>query len=158
MLAYGLPILAIVILAMIALIVLDVGPFSGDALTSEEFIAQADQICADAQQEYEQAQAVPPRTTEEAADLTRRLLDISIQERDAIRELKPPSELEEPLELYLQAREEAFQYLRDATAAARDGDDAGYAEADKKLEAGAAGRSRLARALGLEVCSQSASQ
>jgi hypothetical protein len=157
-LVYGVPILAIAILAMIVLLILDIGPFADDELTRTEFIAQTDQICTQAQEKYVEAQEVPPRTTEEAADLTQRLLDISIQERDAIRELTPPEELKEPLERYLQAREKAFQFLRDATAAARDGDDAGYAEADKSLEEGAAERRRLARAVGLEVCSQSAAQ
>ena len=97
---------------------------------------------------------MPPGTTEEAADRMQRLLDISQQEQEAIRELTPPDELEEPLEAYLEAREEAFQHLRDAETSIRDGDERGYAKADQELEEGEGERARLAAAVGFEVCSR----
>ncbi len=153
-LTYGVPILVIAILLVIAAIVLDLGPFSDDALSEEELIAQGDQICADARDLYDEAQQTPPGTTQEAADRMQRLLDISQQEQDALRELAAPDELEEPLEAYLEAREEAFQHLRDAETSIRDGDERGYAQADQELEEGEGERARLAAAVGFEVCSR----
>ena len=86
---------ALVLGVLVALaILLDLGPFADEALSEAEFVAQADEICAQAHADYEDAQGSPPRTANEAAGLTQKLIDVSDEELDRVSDLSAPASLQ----------------------------------------------------------------
>ncbi len=154
LLLYGLPALAVLALLVIILAVLDTGPLAGDSLTESEFLAQGDQICLEAREEFAQRQQELPQTAKEAADLAESLLGISRQELEAIEELGAPDQLEGALDEYLAAREAGIALLREGMEAARDDDVRGYTQAQIELSEGQAERAELAEAVGFSECSR----
>lgn len=154
LLLYGLPALAVLALLVIILAVLDIGPLADDSLTESEFLAQGDQICLEAREEFAQRQQELPQTAKEAADLAESLLGISRQELEAIEELGAPDQLEGALDEYLAAREAGIALLREGMEAARDDDVRGYTQAQIELSEGQAERAELAEAVGFSECSR----
>jgi hypothetical protein len=128
-------------------------PFGGE-LTRAELVAQGDEICAQARNDFEAFQERPPRTAREAADLTRRLVDVAEDELDAIDDLNRPADLDSEIERYLAAREEGIELLRDGAAAAEAGEQRRYEAAQAELDAGQRFRRRLAREIGFRECSR----
>ena len=97
--------LALAIAALLGVLVglaalLDIGPFADEELTAEQFIAQGDEICREAHDEFLDLQDSPPRTPSDAAELTGGLIEVAEEERDAIRELNAPESLAEDLDAY----------------------------------------------------------
>ena len=92
-----------VLLALVAL--LDLGPCAEEELTEEEFIAQGDEVCAQAHEEFLALQDRAPLTPSDAAELTEGLIEVAEEERDAIANLNEPESLREPVERYLEARD-----------------------------------------------------
>lgn len=127
---------------------------SDDELSRAEFIAQADEICAEAGDAFEELQAQPPRTAREAADLTERLVDIAEDALDEIDRLNRPGELDAEVDRYLAAREEGIESLREGFEAAEMGESRRYGAAQEQLAAGQRSRHRLAREIGLRECSR----
>jgi hypothetical protein len=131
------------------------GPFGGDdELTKEELIAQGDEICKQGREQYQELQQNPPKTASEAAELTRRLIEITEGEIAELRDLNAPPESQEALDDYLAAREAGLEVLRDGLAAAEDQDAQAYAEAQAKIAEGQVHRSRLAEQVGFTECSR----
>ncbi len=154
LLLYGLPTLAVLALVVIILLVLDTGPFANDSLSESEFLAQGDQICLEAREEFAQRQQELPQTAKEAADLAESLLGISRQELEAIEELGAPDQLQSALDEYLTAREAGIALLRVGMEAARNDNVRGYTKAQIELASGQGERSELAEAVGFSECSR----
>jgi hypothetical protein len=153
------PILAIcallgVLVAIAAL--LDVGPFADDELTVEEFIAQGDEICRQAHDEFLDLQdGVVPRTPSDAAELTGALIDVAEEERDAIADLLEPEPLSGQVERYLEARDRGIEILKDGRAAAENADPSEYERLQAELAATQIDpRFEIAGEIGFEECSK----
>jgi hypothetical protein len=129
----------------------------GGTLTKAEFVARGNEICRQAHEEFSQVQENPPKTPAGAAELQRRLIEISEKELSAIRDLDAPSEARPGLDRYLRAREQGIALLKRGLEAAREEDERGYAAAQAKLAAGQLRRLKLARAVGFTQCSVVAS-
>ena len=123
-------------------------------LTKREFLARGDRICAEGRKQFLELQEDPPRTAEDAAELTRRLVAISEGEVEEMRALHAPEELRQPLERYLRAREEGIEILREGQRAAERGDARAYARAQTEAAEGQVRRARLATAVGFTECSR----
>ena len=123
-----------VLVALAAL--LDIGPFADDELTVEEFIAQGDEICSQAHDEFLDLQdGVVPRTPGDAAELTGALIEVAEEERDAIADLSEPETLSAQVDRYLEARERGIEILEKGRAAADDADPSEYALLQAELAA-----------------------
>jgi hypothetical protein len=122
-------------------------------LTRAEFIAQGDQICRQAREEFLAADPSAPTTPEDAAALQRTLIHNSEQELDRIRALDAPSEIEPALDRYLRAREQGIALLKRGLEAAEDGDARAYAAAQRQVASGQVNRLNLAQAVGFDECS-----
>lgn len=142
-----------VLLALAAL--LDLGPFADDELTVEEFLAQGDEICAEAHDEFLDLQESPPRTPSDAAELTGGLIEVATEERDAISDLSEPESLSDQLDRYLEARDRGIDVLRDGLAAAEDAEADAYESLQAKLATTQIDpRYETAREIGFEECSK----
>jgi hypothetical protein len=123
-----------VLVALAAL--LDIGPFADDELAVEEFIAQGDEICSQAHDEFLDLQdGVVPRTPGDAAELTGALIEVAEEERDAIADLSEPETLSAQVDRYLEARERGIEILEEGRAAADDADPSEYARLQAELAA-----------------------
>lgn len=140
-------------LLIVVVVILARWPFGGE-LSRAEFIAQGDEICAEAHDAFEELQQVAPRTAHEAADLTERLVDIAEDELDEIERLNQPSELDDEVDRYLAAREEGIELLREGRDAAQAGEPGRYGAAQSRLDAGQRSRRSLAREIGFRECSR----
>jgi hypothetical protein len=143
-----------VLVALAAL--LDIGPFADDELTVEEFIAQGDEICSQAHDEFLDLQdGVVPRTPGDAAELTGALIGVAEEERDAIADLREPETLSAQVDRYLEARERGIEILEDGRAAAEDADPGEYARLQAELAATQIDpRFEIAGEIGFEECSK----
>jgi hypothetical protein len=139
-----------VLIAAVALLAV-----TGEELSRAEFVAQGDEICAEGRQAFEELQGEPSRTAAEAADLTRRLIEIAEGELDAIERLNHPSDLDEEVNRYRGAREAGIELLRDGLEAAEAGDSRAYQAAQAELAASQRPRRRMAREVGFRECSRS---
>ena len=128
-----------------------------ETLTKAEFVARGDEICKQAHEQFSEAQENPPNTPGGAAELQRRLIEISENELSAIDDLDAPSEVRPALDRYLRAREQGIALLRRGLEAARREDERAYAAAQARLAAGQVHRLELARAVGFTQCSVVAS-
>jgi hypothetical protein len=144
---------AVVAVVAAAVAIAALRPFGGE-LTRAELVAQGDEICAQARNDFEALQRQPPRTAREAADLTRRLIGVAEDELDAIDDLDHPADLDSEIDRYLAARGEGIELLRDGAVAAEAGDQRRYEAAQAELDAGQRFRRRLAREIGFRECSR----
>ena len=142
---------AILLIALVAL--LDLGPCA-DKLSREEFIAQGDEICAQAHDEFRGLQTRSPRTPTEGVDLTETLIELAEEERDAVADLREPEEMSDQVERYLNARERGIEVLREGLAAAEAADAGTYEEAQAELAGNQLERFAIAREIGFEECSK----
>ncbi len=148
----ALGILGVGILLVVA-IIFGLGPFADDELSEADYLARADQICAEAHADYEELQGSPPRTAAEAAETTGELLAISRDELDGIRELDPPAALDTAVGRYLKAREAGIEDLRAGVGAAEEGDAFAYGKAQAELASTQLERRELAAKVGFKECS-----
>ena len=152
--------LALAIAALLGVLValaalLDLGPFSDDELTVEQFIAQGDEICREAHSEFLDLQDSPPRTPSDAAELTGGLIEVAEEERDAISDLREPESLSNEVARYLEARDRGIEVLRDGLAAAEDADAAAYEELQARLASTQLDpRYEIAGDIGFKECSK----
>jgi hypothetical protein len=142
-----------VLLALIAL--LDIGPCADEELAVDEFIAQGDEICGRAHDEFLALQHRPPRAPSDAAELTGGLIEVAEEERRAIADLNEPSQLTEQVDRYLKERDRGIELLRDGRAAAQDADAEAYEALQAELAASQIDpRFEVAREIGFRVCSK----
>jgi hypothetical protein len=125
-----------------------------EQLDAAELVSRGDEICREGQQSFAEIQEGELANARDAVGQTDELLGVARDELDELRDLNPPEELQQPYDLYLEARERAVDLLQQGRDAAADRDAAGYSKAQQGLADGARERRRLARAVGFQVCSQ----
>lgn len=131
------------------------GPFGDDEeLTEQEYIAEGNAICERGREQYLELQRDPPKSASEAAELTRRLIEITESEIEELRDLNAPVDSEDALDDYLESREAGLEVLREGLEAAEDRDAQAYSEAQAQVARGQVDRARLAEKVGLSECSQ----
>jgi hypothetical protein len=90
-----------------------------DRLSREEWIASADSICADANQELD---ALPdPTTPAELAEFTARAVEIAERQLDRLRDLRPPDDAEDDYATMLDLTEEQIGVVRTISEEAESG-------------------------------------
>jgi hypothetical protein len=130
------------------------GGGDGGTLTKDELIAQGNEICKQGDKQYTELQKNPPKTSQEAATLTQKLIGITNSEVDQIRALNAPEEAQPALDRYLKAREDGLAILEQGLKAAENNDAQAYAAAQAKMAAGQVDRLKLAQAVGFTECSR----
>jgi hypothetical protein len=127
----------------------------GDSSTSpEEFEADANRVCRDAERELDRIQARAPETAVQAENQAEALIDVSDQALDNLGKIEPPENLERAYDRYLQQREGGIAFIEDARDAAADNDSDAYVRAKRRLAEGQPTRRQLALELGLDACSR----
>jgi hypothetical protein len=144
---------AVVLLVVLA-IVLDLGPFADDELSAAEFLAQGDEICKQAHDEFLDIQGSTPRTAADAEAQVEALIEVAEDERDGILDLGAPDSLAEDIDAYVSDREKGIKTLQAGLAAARDDDPIGYEEAQAELASQQKKRQEVAQEVGFNECSE----
>jgi hypothetical protein len=122
-------------------------------VSAEELVARGDEICRKGTERFTELQPEPPANAAEAVELTGRLIEVSEDVLNELRDLRPPEELEADYTSYLEARGRALEFFRRGEDAAEAQDARGYAAAQQGVAKSASERRQLAEALGFEVCS-----
>ena len=133
-------------------ILLDVGPFD-DELSTAEFLAQGDEICEEAHDEFREIQGSAPRTAADAEEQVEALIEVAEEERDALLDLGAPAGLADDLNAYIADRERGIETLAEGLAAARADDPGAYETAQAELASQQERRQRTAQRLGFKECS-----
>lgn len=121
--------------------------------SKEEFIEQADAICAEADAKTEGLDV--PRTPQGLAEFVDRAQEISEDLLADIRALEIPEEGRETIEQMLQKIEETIAFLPDVQEAAESGDLRDIGRIGRRVQESAAEANRLAQEYGLEQCGRS---
>jgi hypothetical protein len=131
------------------------GGGGGDRLSRAEFISQADAVC----EEYEaKLDALgTPQNAEQLADFADKALPIAQDGREELGELRPPEELQETYDDWLEQGDRAIEIVEDLREAAEDGDTAEIQRIAQEAEAADAEANRLAAQIGFEQCGATAS-
>jgi hypothetical protein len=141
----------IVVLAALASITLQA---CGGALSKDEFIEAADEICEKADERSQDLEApTNPRAlrvfVERAEQITRRLVE-------DLRELEPPEGNRDTIERMIDKIEEAVGYLPEIERAARLSDVTAIGQLGARLQAAASEANGLARDYGMKRCGRAA--
>ena len=125
-----------------------------EPLSVEELISRGDEICAEGRRAFAEAQARAPASAKAAAGQTDELVQIAIGELDELRGIRPPDELRERYDAYLEAQGLALKLLERGRVAAEEGDARAYRRAQARAAAEQPERLKLARAVGFKQCSK----
>ncbi len=123
------------------------------ALSKEEFIEQADQICEEADEQTQDLQ--PPRTPDALAEFVAEAQKVTEDLLDRLRELEPPDADQEVIDSLLATIEEAMAYLPQIQQAAEERDLQAINRLGQELQRTAANANQIARDYGLEKCGRS---
>jgi hypothetical protein len=123
-------------------------------LTKAELVSKGDAICKSAHDQFAQLQKSPPSTAAEAAALTGKLISISENELNQLRDLNVSADVKPALDRYLAAREQGIAVLKKGLAAAQNGNARAYAAAQATIAKSQVKRLRLAQAVGFRECSR----
>jgi len=123
-----------------------------EALNRSQLIAQADRVCAESKDRYEE---IRDPASEFSVDVpyAEALVRIARPRIGGLRRLTPPPSLAGPYGEYVKAQERVLETDKEALAAAREGDYAGVEAARARRDDEDARRENLAREIGFEVCS-----
>jgi hypothetical protein len=146
-------IIGVVVLLAVLAVLFDLGPFADDPPSAAEFLAQGDELCKKAHEEFLEIQGSAPRTAADAEEQVEALIDVAEEERDAIADLDPPASLDDDVSAYLKDRDEGIEVLQEGLEAARDDDPHAYEEAQARLASQQAKRQAAARGVGFSECS-----
>ena len=144
----------------VALAVAAVGPAAcgggdgGERLSTAEFVAQADAIC----RKYEarlDALGQPTNVTE-LRSFADKALPIARDGRNELDDLRPPEELEDEYDAWLEQGDEAFEIVERLRDAAGEGDQAEIGRIAADAQRTDAEANRLAGELGFEECGETA--
>jgi hypothetical protein len=124
-----------------------------EQLSAEELVSRADEICVESAARFDETQAESPANPGEASEQTDELVEIASDALEDLRNLRPPDELREAYDAYLEARGASLELLEQGRDAARDQDEEAYATAQAEASAGLPDRKKLAQAVGLKRCS-----
>ena len=125
-----------------------------EQVDAEELIKRGDEICAEGRKRFDQVQAQAPANAAGAAEQTDELVTIATEELNELRNIRPPDELRERYDRYLEARGRALDLLEQGRDAAQDKDADAYRQAQAKAAAEQPERLKLARAVGFKSCSK----
>jgi serine/threonine protein kinase len=126
------------------------------ALTKSQLIEEADEICEDSQTSFAEARVeFPEAKSEEFPDVaySEALVGISTPAVKRFKALNPPSSLEKSWGAYVHAQQEVHGYDVEALRAARAEHAGEYLAARERRDNSALERHKMAREIGLEVCS-----
>jgi hypothetical protein len=128
---------------------LSAGCGEGDRLSREELTRRATAICTPVQQ---QLRALPqPQSVPELEIYAQEAEDLTASAVEQLRKLRPPKELEEAYDRYLDRAERVVDLLDELEAAAADGDAADTRRLLDEITEAAQTRA-LARAAGIAAC------
>jgi hypothetical protein len=125
----------------------------GGSVSAADFQSQANQVCRDAQQQFDRIARTSPRTADQAEKQAAALSDVSSQALDDLHRIKPPDEVKSAYTRYLDSRQKAIGFIDDARAAAADNNGNAYVRAKRQVAANQPARRQLALAAGLKACS-----
>lgn len=125
----------------------------GSSTPPDQFQSEANQVCKDAQQQFDKIVKTTPRTADQAEKQAAALVDVSQQALDNLHQIDPPDQVKGAYNRYLDARERAIGYIDDAKNAAADNDGTAYAKAKRQTATTQPQRRQLALAAGLKSCS-----
>jgi hypothetical protein len=130
-----------------------------DRLSKSEFISQADSICAKYEQKIRSAmQGIPAGNEAQLADAIERVLPVIRTGNGELRDLKPPENLQDRYDRWMQIGDDEVTAARKLHDALREGDRQGVQSAFADLQKADAQQDRLAREeLGLTGCASGAS-
>ena len=131
------------------------GGGGSERVTAAELVQKADSICATENASFDRVQAHPPLNASVAADQTGELITVTQYANSRLRDLRPPEGLQSAYDRYLEARDRVIDQMNRGKDAAQDQDSAAYGAAQASVARDAPQRRKLARALGLRVCSSS---
>jgi len=126
---------------------------SGTALTQEEFVSQANAICADANSQVEALQA-PGNDIQSAGDYASQVVDISAPLIEQMAALVPPADLQAQFDDYVQSVRDQSDLAQQLADAADAGDTQQAQSIAQQLQA--ADNDPQAKALGLTECAKDA--
>jgi hypothetical protein len=126
------------------------GGGGGERLTQAEFVAQADAICG----KYEARLDALGRPTNvaELGSFADKALPIARDGREELGRLRPPEELEDTYDAWLEQGDEAIEIVERLRDAAEDGDQAEIQKIAQDAQRADAESNRLAGELGFEQC------
>ena len=125
-----------------------------EQVDAEELIKRGDEICAEGRKRFDEVLAQAPANAAGAAEQTDELVTIATGELNELRNIRPPDELRERYDRYLEARGRALELLEQGRDAAEDKDADAYGQAQAKAAAEQPERLKLARAVGFKQCSK----
>lgn len=130
------------------------GGGGNDRLSRPEFVSRADAICA----EYEgKLNALgTPQNPEQLADFADKALPIARDGREELGELRPPEDLEETYDAWLEQGDRAIEIVEDLRDAAEDGDVSEIQRIAQEAQTADVKANRLAAQLGFERCGETA--
>ncbi|HEY6638398.1 MAG TPA: hypothetical protein VIZ61_12010 [Solirubrobacterales bacterium] len=131
------------------------GGGGSERVTAAELVQRADAICAKERSSFARIQAHPPPNASVAAGQTDELIKVTKDANTQLRDLKPPEGLQSSYDSYLEARDRVIDQMHRGKDAAQDQDSAAYGAAQAAVARDATQRRKLARSLGLRVCSSS---
>jgi hypothetical protein len=142
-------------------ILLVAGPIAGcggggsDQVSAAELVQRADAICVKERSSFGRIQAHAPPNASVAADQTDALIKASQDANSQLRDLKPPDQLQSAYDRYLAARDRVIDQMKRGEDAAEGQDSTAYGAAQAAVARDAQQRRKLARSLGLKICSSS---
>lgn len=127
---------------------------STEQVSAQELVSRGDRICEQGRERFDEIQAQAPANASAAVDQTNELVDVATDELNELRKIRPPDELRERYDAYLESRARSLGLLEEGRDAAEDKDQEAYGRAQAKAAAGQPERLKLARAVGLKQCSK----
>jgi hypothetical protein len=140
------------VLTVFALAAVAAGCGGGDRLSREEYVKQADAICA----KYEKRlDALPqPESTEDLKMLVDKGLPIAREGNTELKDLKPPEDLEAKVEEWHERNDRNLELIADLGQAAEDGDEERIQTLAAEAEENETEADRLAGEIGLKDCAE----
>jgi hypothetical protein len=127
-----------------------------EEISAEELVAKGDEICTEERDRFDEIQSVPLTSPSVGAKQAEELLAAAESAQDDLRDLKPPEEIRDSYNSYLDARDEVGDLLERGREAALEKDGRAFGKAQEEAAAGAGKREKLAREVGFKVCSHGA--
>ena len=138
----------IVVATPLAVIIL--AACGGDPLSKEEFIAQADAICAEAEEEI--ADMERPTNPDQIDSFVQQARELTENTLEQLRELDPPEADAEQLEQMLDAIQRAVDQLLALAEAAKTNDTQAIADASREVQEATETSREIASEYGFEKC------
>jgi hypothetical protein len=125
-----------------------------EQVSAEELVSRGDEICAQGRERFDEVQSQSLPNASAAAEQTAQLVDIATDELNELRDIRPPEDLRERYDRYLEARGRALELLEQGQEAAEEKDADAYVKAQAEAAAAQPERLKLARAVGFRECSK----